>query len=136
LSRCSADSQESKTAKKGKGPRRAQKGGSQNCTLLIFLDLGSLAYAPKMLGAKSTHPPCGPLRCQLPIVWFWAPEGEWGCGIGKGGCTAVCISGGCCKGPPYVFLEGPLPKEEGRNACAPSLAAARLAWMLLCCLFI
>ena len=35
------------------------------------------------------------------------------------------------KGPPYVFLRGPLPKEEGRTACAPRLAAARLAWLTL-----
>ena len=40
------------------------------------------------------------------------------------------------KGPPYVFLGGPLPKEGVRTACAPSVAAARLAWMTLCCLFI
>jgi len=40
------------------------------------------------------------------------------------------------KGPPYVFLGRPLPKEEGRTACAPSVAAAQLAWMSLCSLFI
>jgi len=40
------------------------------------------------------------------------------------------------KGPTYAFLGGPLPKEEGCTACAHSLAAARLAWMPLCCLFI
>jgi len=33
----------------------------------IFLDLGSLAYVPKMEGAKSP-PLCVPLRGQLPIV--------------------------------------------------------------------
>jgi len=26
---------------------------------------------------------------------------------------------GVWKGPPYVFLGGPLPKEEGRTACDP-----------------
>ena len=41
---------------------------------------------------------------------------------------------GVWKGPLYVFLGGPLPKEEGRTACAPRLAAARLAWMPVCCL--
>jgi len=44
-------------------------------------------------------PPCGPLWGQLPILWFWAPEGEWGCGIGKGGCPAVCILGGGTERP-------------------------------------
>jgi len=43
---------------------------------------------------------------------------------------------GVWKCPPYVFLGGPLPKEEGRTACAPSLAPARLAWVSLCCLVI
>jgi len=38
---------------------------------------------------------------------------------------------GVRNGPPYVFLGGSLPKEEGRTACAPSLAAARLAWIPL-----
>jgi len=55
-----------------------------------FLDLGLLAHGAKMKGVKSTSP-CGPLRGQLPIVWFWAPEGEWGSGIGKGVCLAVLI---------------------------------------------
>ena len=32
-----------------------------------------------------------------------------GLGIGKG----------VWKGPPYVFLGGPLPKEEGCTACIP-----------------
>ena len=59
----------------------------------IFLDLGSLAHEPKMGRAKST-PPCVPLSGQLPIVWLCAPEGEWGCGIRKGGCLAVYILGG------------------------------------------
>jgi len=87
---------------------------------------------PKRGFAKSTHP-SGPLRGQLPIVWFSAPEGEWGCGIWKGGCPAVCVFwAAAMRGPPYVFLGGPLPKEEGCTACAPSLAAARLACMSLC----
>jgi len=43
---------------------------------------------------------------------------------------------GGMKVPPYLFLGGPHPKEEGRTECARSLAAARLAWMHLCCLFI
>jgi len=125
-----------KLQKKASDHAEPKMRGSQNCTPSTFLDLGSLAYGPKMVAAKSTHVPCGPLRGQLPLVWFWAPEGEWGCGIGKGGCPDVCILGGGCKGPPYVFLGGPLPKEEGRNACATSLDVARLAWMPLCCLFI
>ena len=57
----------------------------------IFLDLGSLAHGLKMV--QKAHPQCGPLRGQLPIVLFWAPEGEWGCVIGKGGFPAVCILG-------------------------------------------
>jgi len=81
-------------------------------------------------------PPMRALRGQLPLVWFWAPEVELGCGIGKGGCPTVCILGGSMKGSPYVFLGGPLPKEEGRTACAHSVAAARLTWMPLFCLFI
>jgi len=90
----------------------------------------SLAHGPKMGVQKAPHT-CGPLRGQLPIVLFWAREGEWGCGILKGWCPAVCILGGGNKVPPYVFLGVPLPKEEDRIACAPSLAAARLAWMPL-----
>ena len=38
---------------------------------------------------------------------------------------------GVWKNPPYVFLGGTLPKEDGRTAGAPSLAAARLVWMPL-----
>ena len=45
-------------------------------------------------GGCKKHPKCVPLRGQLPIVWFWVPEGEWACGIGMEGCPAVCILGG------------------------------------------
>jgi len=78
----------------------------------ISLDLVSLAHGPKMGGAKST-PPCVPLRVQLPIFWFWAPEGEWGYGIGKGGCPVACILGeGYGKAHRMYFLEGLSQKKR------------------------
>jgi len=67
---------------------------------------------PKWGGVKST-PPCGTLRGQLPIVSFWAPEGEWGCGKGKGGCPAVCIlGGGYGKAQRMYFWEGLSQKKR------------------------
>jgi len=57
-------------------------------------------------------------------------------GKGREGAPPYVFCDGVMKGPPYVCLEGPLPNEEGRTACAPTVAAARLAWMPLCCLFI
>jgi hypothetical protein len=78
-----------KLQKRASDPEWAQNGGFPKLHPPIFWDLGSLAHGPKMGGAKK-HPPMWALWGQLSIVWFWAPEGEWGCGIGKGGCPAVC----------------------------------------------
>jgi len=64
-------------------------------------------------GGCKKHPPCGPLRVQLPKVWFWAPEGKWGCEIGKGGCPAVCILGaGYGKAHRMYFWEGLYQKKR------------------------
>ena len=57
-------------------------------------------------------------------------------GYGREGARPYVFRAGGMKGPPYVFMGGPLSKEECRTACAPSLAAARLAWLPLCCLVI
>jgi len=91
-SRSSAIAQESKTSKKGQVTPRGPKWGFPNFPP-IFLDFGSLAHGPKIRVCKK-HSLSVPLRGQLPIVSFWVPEGEWACGIGKGGC------------PHYVFWEG------------------------------
>jgi len=82
-----------KLQKRASDPEWAQNGGFPKLPPPIFLDLGSLAHGPKFVGAKSTLP-SGPLMGHLPINGFWAPEGEWVLGIGKGGCPAVCILGG------------------------------------------
>jgi len=73
---------------------------------------------PKRWGCKK-HPPCGPLRGQLPIVWFWTPEGEWGCGIWKGGCPAVCILGGGYERPTVCIFERASPKRRGLHCVRP-----------------
>ena len=82
-----------KLQKRTSDPEGRKIGCSQNCTIQIFLDLESLAHVPKLRVHKHP-PPCGPLRVQLPIIWFFGPEGEWGSWIGKGVCPAVCILGG------------------------------------------
>jgi len=98
-------------------PEWAQNGGSKLASPKIGPSGVTCPWAQNG-GAKKPRP-SGPLWGQLPIVGFWAPEGEWGLGIGKGGSTAVCILGGGRERPPYVFLGGPLPKEEGCTACIP-----------------
>jgi len=87
---------------------------------------------PKLGGAKSTHP-CGPLGGQLPIVWFWAREGEWGCGIGREGCPAVCIlGGGYGKAHRMYFWEGLSQKKRvALRAPVPSRCATGLDAPLL-----
>ena len=84
----------------------------------FFFYLGSLAHGPKIRGGKST-PPCGPLRGQLRIVWFWVPEGEWGCGIGKAVCPAVCILGGGYERPTVCIFGRTSPKRRGSHCVRP-----------------
>jgi len=56
---------------------------------------------------------------QLPIVGFWAPEGQWGWGIGKGGPSAVCILGGGMERPPVCMFGRASPQKEGCTAYIP-----------------
>jgi len=100
-------------------PGWAQNGGFQNCTPKIGPSGVTCPWAQNG-GVKA--PPCGPLWGQLPIVWFWAPEGQWGWGIGKGGMErpTVCIFGRAS------------PQKRVALRASPGLAAARLAGMLLC----
>ena len=73
-----------KLQKRASDPDGPKMGVTKIAPLKFFWIWGHLPMGPKWGEAKST-PPCGTLRGQLPIVWFWAPEGEWGCAIGKGG---------------------------------------------------
>ena len=97
--------------------------------------LGSLAHGPKM-GVQVAPPPSGPMWGQLPIVGFWAPEGEWGWEIGKCGSPPTYFEWGNGKAHRMNFWEGLSQKKRVALRFAPSLAAARLAWMPLCCLVI
>jgi len=56
-----------KLQKRASDPEGPKMEGSQNCTQPLSLDLVSLAQGPKM-GVCKKHPPCVPLRGQLPIV--------------------------------------------------------------------
>ena len=94
---------------RARDPEGPKMGVSQHCTTPTFLNLVSLAHGPQKGVQKA--PPCGPLRVQLPIVWFWAPEGEWGCGIWKGGCPAVCILGGGYERPTVCIFGRSSPKR-------------------------
>jgi hypothetical protein len=78
-------------------------------------------------------PPSGPLWGQLPIVGFWAPEGGWGLGIGKGGSPAVCIlGGGYGSAHRMYFWEGLSQKKRAALRASPGLVALRLAVMQVC----
>jgi len=77
---------------------------------------GSIAHGPKMGGARST-PQVSPWG-QLPLVGFWAPEGEWGLGIGNGGSPAVCILGGMEK-PTVCIFGRASPKRRGLHCVHP-----------------
>jgi len=65
------------------------------------------------------QPPCGALRGQLPIVWFWSPEVELGSGIGMGGCPAVCILGGGYEMPTVCIFGRASPKTRGSHCVRP-----------------
>jgi len=112
-SRWSADVQESKTAKKGLvTPRGTKSGFPKIAPPKFFWIWCHLPMFPKW-GCKKHPPPCGPLRVQLHIVWFFAAEGEWGSGIGKGVCPAVCIlGGGYGKAHRMYFCEGLSQKKR------------------------
>jgi len=85
--------------------------GPKICTPQNWAPRGSLAHGPKM-GVQVAPPPSGPMWGQLPIVGFWAPEGQWGWGIGKGGTPAVCIlGGGYGKAHRMYVWEGLSPKR-------------------------
>jgi len=107
-----------KLQKRASDPEGPKMGVPKIAPSPIFLNLVSLAHAPKMGFAKST-PPCVPLRGQLPIVRFWAADGEWGCGLGKGGCPAESIlGGGYGKAHRMYFWEG-LSQEKRVALRAP-----------------
>jgi len=79
---------------------------------------GHLPMGPKS-GVEKAPPPCVPLRGQLPMVWFWAPEIELVCGIGKGGCPAVCILGGGYERPTVCIFGRASPKRRGSHCVRP-----------------
>jgi len=85
-------------------------------------------------GGVQKHPPCGPHRGQMPIVWFWAPDGHWGCGIGKGDCPVVCILGGVYgKSHRMDFWEGLSQKKRvALRAPQPSRSATGMDALLSC----
>ena len=85
----------------------------------FFWIWGHLPMGPKWGCAKST-PPCVPISGQLPIVWFWAPEGEWGCGIGKGGCPAICILGGGYRKAHRMYFWDGLSQKKRVALLAPT----------------
>jgi len=103
-----------KLQKRASDPERPKMGGSQNCTPPnFFVFFCHLPMGPKWGVQKA--PPCGSFRGQLPIVGFWAPEGNWGCGIGKGGCPAVCILRGGYGKPTVCIFGRASPKRRGSH---------------------
>ena len=91
-------------------------GGSKIAPPKIGPLRGHLPMGPKW-GVQKAPPKWAPLG-QLPIVGFWAPEGEWGWGIGKGGSTAVCILGGMEK-PTVCIFGRASPKRRGLHCVHP-----------------
>jgi len=97
-------------------PEWAQNGGSKIAP--PKLGPSGVTYPWTQNGGCKKHPPSGPLWGQLPIVGFWAPEGEWGWEIGKCGSPPTYFEWGNGKAHRMNFWEGLSPKE-GCTACIP-----------------